>query len=598
MRKLRMKILILMGLSAMMTPLPALAAAGCNSLGLVDSLGLQPLPSGRPSTVVKIAGSPRTMLIDTGGAYSAVTQKTAQDLKLSQMRNPGQRGIRAINGSITDVLARLPLIEMGTRMRQENALYYVLPAPKGETTGEEFDGLLSGELLKNYDADFDFDAQKLNLFSQDHCPGNVVYWKAPIVAVVPFSLDDANHIVFPMQLDGTRIDVLLDTGAYHTALDLALAERRFNVDTNAPDTQKIGELTGGFTASVYRRKFKTLAVDGVIIQDPEIDLVPNLVSPTASQPRDVGSLVGDKNAVPVLLLGMSSLRQLHVYIAYKERKLYVTASATPPAPPQAVASAQPPAQRPQGGPAQGAAFCPAPTDPVAQPVASPSMEVATAAFRNRDFTVAYANLKPLADMGQVEAMRNIGVMLRLSCGRGVDKAVAAAWLQKAADASDIPAAAALGDMLEFGDGVAKDDAGAFKWLTLAANAGQRAAQADLGELYFTGRGVAQDRYQGLVWSVRAGEDGAPLALFRIGREYASGLALPKDTAKAAFYLAAGIARLPPARRAEFQPALDNLARQMSVDAMNQAKQNAQTWMPGPSSLASVLADADAKRSQK
>ena len=68
------------------------------------------------------------------------------------------------------MLARLPLLEIGQRMRQENALYYILPAPKeANPRPEEFDGLLSGELLKNYDADFDFDSQKLNLFSQDHC---------------------------------------------------------------------------------------------------------------------------------------------------------------------------------------------------------------------------------------------------------------------------------------------------------------------------------------------------------------------------------------------------------------------------------------------
>jgi hypothetical protein len=152
-------------------------------------------------------------------------------------------------------------------------------------------------------------------------------------------------------------------------------------------------------------------------------------------------------------------------------------------------------------------------------------------------------------------------------------------------------------MYEFGDGVAKDDAAAFKWLTLAANAGQRVAQADLGELYFTGRGVAQDGYQGVVWSVRAGEDGAPLALFRIGREYARGLALPKDNAKAALYMAAGIAHLPPGRRPEFQPALDNIAKLISADALSQARQNAEKWMPGQASLAEVLADADSKRGQ-
>src|SRR4051812_7932900 len=198
MRKLRGSFLILAGLPSIAAPLPALAAE-CKTLGIVESLDLQRLPSGRPAITAKIAGSPRTMLIDTGGAYSAVTQQTVQDLKLTEMRNPGGRGIRGINGVVTDMLARLPLIEMGS-LRQENALYYILPANNvANSRAGEFDGILSGELLKQYDADFDFASHKLNLFSQDHCAGNVVYWKSPIVAVVPFSLDDGNHITFPME---------------------------------------------------------------------------------------------------------------------------------------------------------------------------------------------------------------------------------------------------------------------------------------------------------------------------------------------------------------------------------------------------------------
>ncbi len=42
-------------------------------------------------------------------------------------------------------------------------------------------------MMWNYDVDFDFAVGKFNLFSKDHCDGQVVYWTRSPVAVVPFS---------------------------------------------------------------------------------------------------------------------------------------------------------------------------------------------------------------------------------------------------------------------------------------------------------------------------------------------------------------------------------------------------------------------------
>jgi predicted aspartyl protease len=151
-----------------------------------------------------------------------------------------------------------------------------------------------------------------------------VYWSAPAVAIVPFTLDRGGHIIFRMTLEGKRLDALLDTGASATNLNLDIAKRTFNVDVNAPDVEKIGELAGGYTASVYRRKFKSLAFEGVTINEPLINLLPNMLGP--GQAPNTGSLIRESRGLPNLILGMSVLGKLHVYIAYKERKLYISAA--------------------------------------------------------------------------------------------------------------------------------------------------------------------------------------------------------------------------------------------------------------------------------
>lgn len=223
-------------------------------------------------------------------------------------------GMQLADGAVSSTLARLPSIVIGP-LQQSNANYYVLPT--NDVVGQsEFDGLLGGKFFKQYDADFDFGAGRLNIFL--HCAGQVVYWPAPAVAVVPFRLGSNNNIRFWVELDGKSVNAMLDTGASTTFLNPSRARRTFGVDVNAPGVEKIGDISG---ASMYRRRFKTLAFEGVTINDPLIVLTPDLTSDAAT-----------RDSPPDLILGMTTLSQMHVYIAYKERKLYITAATPQPAP--------------------------------------------------------------------------------------------------------------------------------------------------------------------------------------------------------------------------------------------------------------------------
>jgi hypothetical protein len=55
---------------------------------------------------------------------------------------------------------------------------------------------------------------------------------------------------------------------------------------------------------------------------------PKMEDPTASLEHN--TRIPDKNleiALPQVIIGMNVLRKLHIYIAYKEQKLYVTPAA-------------------------------------------------------------------------------------------------------------------------------------------------------------------------------------------------------------------------------------------------------------------------------
>jgi hypothetical protein len=237
-----------------------------------------------------------------------------------------------VEGQRSHEQVRLPSITLGT-LRQEGAYFFIDPndAPREQRT---FDGVIAPDFLLNVDADFDFVAKKLNLISPNHCEGKVVYWSAPAsapaLAVVPFRIDRSGHISFPLHLDDKRVNAILDTGADNTALNLDAARRTFNIDTNAPDVKKIGALQGSYKADIFRKQFKTLEIEGVIISSPVIDLLPDLVSSSGGAPIPTGSLIHDTDAtLPGIILGMNVLSKLHLYIAYKEGKAYITAANPP-----------------------------------------------------------------------------------------------------------------------------------------------------------------------------------------------------------------------------------------------------------------------------
>jgi predicted aspartyl protease len=333
MRAIRRSLMLATLLLSSVNITPA-AAAACSGLQIVDSQEMIPLPSGRPALKVTIGDSPRAMLVDTGGAVSSITQQTVQELALTATRT--NRGLQGVNGAVTGLLARLPSIAIG-RLQQKNALYYVLPDSAGMN---EFDGILGAEFFKQYDTDLDFNTGKLNLFLQDHCPGPmVVYWPNTGMAVVPFRTNDSNHITFRVALDGEQMEAMLDTGASTTTLNLNDARRLFSVDVNAPDVEKIGELTGGFTANIYRRQFKTLAFEGVTINNPMITLMPDMMNGAVGARAQTGSLIGSRGGLSSLVLGMSTMSYMHIYISNKERKLYITV-ADPQAAPPATGAAQ------------------------------------------------------------------------------------------------------------------------------------------------------------------------------------------------------------------------------------------------------------------
>lgn len=243
--------------------------------------------------------------------------------------------------------------------------------------------------------------------------------------------------------------------------------------------------------------------------------------------------------------------------------------------------------------------CTNPPSPAAvPPPVTPSIAAGTVAARMRDFALALANFKPLAEQGDADGQRAMGQLLMQNCTGLQDKESAVQWLAKAAAAGNISAQNQLASAYLRGQGVAQDDNKAFALYSQTAAHGNAVGEMGLSYLYRTGRGVPQDKYQSLQWSVKAGEQGNGIALGYIGHAYIEGDVLAKDPDRAAYFLALANQRTNPAERAELMDASREIRQAVSADDLTRATKAALRWTPGPGSLRDVLSDADDFRRHK
>lgn len=137
------------------------------------------------------------------------------------------------------------------------------------------------------------------------------------------------------------------------------------------------------------------------------------------------------------------------------------------------------------------------------------------AYEAGDYKAAFEAWLPLAEHGDVAAMRNLGHLYRWGQGVEADPQKAIHWYRRAAESGFSRAQANLGAIYLQGDGVAVDYVEAHKWFEAAARQGHAVAQYNLGLMYELGLGVDKNEAVALGWYNNAAKAGQPDALERL-----------------------------------------------------------------------------------
>jgi predicted aspartyl protease len=299
---------------------PALAE-DC-SLKQAVSLDMATNYPGRVVVNVSIAGKPHHFLVDTGGFLTSIFQDLASGLGLETHAVDQSVEIFDVRGGQMKRYTKIPDLMIGS-MKGDDIPVIVIPRSPSEQT--DIDGILGPDIFSRFDLDFDFAGHKLNLILPDHCPGKAVYWSKNF-ADADFRISGL-HVVLNMMLDGHEVRAAVDTGSARTHLYDNVARNMFGLENMSPGMEPIPGIAPG-SLEQFRYRFKSLSIGGLAINNPTIYILPNLAQQSFSH-NHLGKEELDPQYAPRLdspdvILGMDVISKLHLYIAYKEHKLYLT----------------------------------------------------------------------------------------------------------------------------------------------------------------------------------------------------------------------------------------------------------------------------------
>jgi predicted aspartyl protease len=279
------------------------------TLQKIATLDMETRPTGEIALPVLVNNRPMDFLIDTGSRFSSITAETASELSL-RTKFTAAGGAFLNNVPIYED-AKVDSFRVGPTYSNDGWKFLVVSDSLLPAT---IAGMIAPDFLLNYDVDFDFYRGKLSLFKHHACPGKAVYWTSDAYAQVPIKVDGDGHIFVNAILDGQQVSAALDTGSPSSAMSLDVARKLFGWDAKDPNVKLLGteNLNGGQPTQFYGYPFKSLSFEGIAVSNPQITMIP------------ADHFIDGRSHDATVILGMSILRQLHIYVAYDEKVVYLT----------------------------------------------------------------------------------------------------------------------------------------------------------------------------------------------------------------------------------------------------------------------------------
>jgi predicted aspartyl protease len=283
--------------------LSATARADCR-MNQVSRLPLERMGSYRLVSVL-FNGKPADMIFDTGFDTSVITLRAARRLGLPQMRGEdiqnGTMGtLIGIGGERNSMTITAHALDIGGLKGRD---YNMLAADVVEPPA---DGLLSIDLLSNFDVDLDFPEEQMVLYQPvGDCSAPAAFLASPLYTVPLRPIGEDRRPRVEVTVDGKQVVALIDTGAPRSAIFRRAAERlgiRMDELTSEPRFTTGG--IGPDQVEAVTHVFEEVDIGDLAFNNMKIDVLDD------HGPGEVD-----------MLLGADFQRKVHLWISYSSHSL-------------------------------------------------------------------------------------------------------------------------------------------------------------------------------------------------------------------------------------------------------------------------------------
>jgi tetratricopeptide (TPR) repeat protein len=265
----------------------------------------------RPVISAEINGEKARFIVDTGSFWGFLSPAAAAQYKLPLSYAPGGLYVQSIGGSFVPKIATVATFSVAG-VGAHGAEFLV--------GNNDFQGGVAGILGQNIfriaDVDFDFADGVLRFVKPQHCgDAALAYWAStqPVGMVsVEWTSERRTELIAQAAVNGHKINVLFDTGAWRSVLSLDAA-RRAGITPGSPGVVAAGASTGlgSKPVTVWAATIDKFSLGGETIEHTHLLI------------GDIGLEHAD------MLLGSDFFLAHHIYVAYSQDKLYFTYNGGP-----------------------------------------------------------------------------------------------------------------------------------------------------------------------------------------------------------------------------------------------------------------------------
>ena len=291
-------------------PIPLVQASETCTLGKVAELPIT-MAGTRPLITAKINDKEARFVLDSGAFYSMISAPTAAEFNLKLKRAPFGLTVQGIGGSVNPEIATVK--EFGIAGALVHNVEFLVG---GSEIGAE--GLIGQNFLEQWDVEYDFSKGVVRLFKPKGCNKyRLAYWVAPgqtysemeIETVIQARL----HTIGEGYVNGQKIRVMFDTGAYTSVLSLKAAARA-GIKTDSP-----GVVEAGYSGGIGRSRVKNYLATASNFKIGDNEEIKN------ARLRIADTDLPDSD----MLLGSDFFVSHHIFVSNSRHKLYLTYNGGP-----------------------------------------------------------------------------------------------------------------------------------------------------------------------------------------------------------------------------------------------------------------------------